>query len=117
MLFIETPIFTRQAADILRDDDLQTLQSVLLDHPTAGVSLGGGLFKIRWGVAGRGKRGGIRVIYLYRRGDVVILAYLFPKNVQDDLTPSQLKQLRDVLADEPSPPNELPIMVTMIGQR
>ena len=65
MLLIETPTFTRQITGLLSDDEYSEFQSQLVANPKAGdvIPGSGGLRKIRWFRAGRGKRGGIRVIY------------------------------------------------------
>ena len=64
MLFIETSTFTRQLPRHL-DDDYAALQAFLSVHPEAGdvIRGTGGVRKIRWAMAGRGKRGGSRIIY------------------------------------------------------
>jgi hypothetical protein len=65
MVIIETSIFTRQVQVLLDDDDYRSLQMTLVLRPEAGglIPGGGGLRKIRWGAKGRGKRGGVRLIY------------------------------------------------------
>lgn len=65
MVFIETSIFTKLVYDYLTDEEYLGLQSFLVGNPDAGpvVPGSGGVRKLRWAVAGRGKRGGIRVIY------------------------------------------------------
>ena len=67
MIFIETPIFTADVQALLSDEEYARLQDYLVGHPDAGdVIVGtGGLRKIRWTSAGRGKRGGSRVIYFH----------------------------------------------------
>jgi hypothetical protein len=67
MQFIETSIFTRQVVALLTDDEYRELQITLSVHPKSGViiSQSGGLRKIRWSRAGRGKRGGVRAIYYW----------------------------------------------------
>ena len=64
MLFIETSKFTELVKDHLSDDEYVALQWMLLEQPDAGpiVPGSGGVRKVRWGLRGRGKRGGIRVI-------------------------------------------------------
>jgi len=61
----------------------------------------GGLRKLRWSLDGRGKRGGARLIYYWftAQGSLLLL-FIYPKNVQDDLTPDQIRQLRKVVMEE-----------------
>ena len=55
----------------------------------------GGLRKIRWALRGRGKRGGIRVIYYWHAAEATFyMLFTYPKTVQDDLTTEQLRALR-----------------------
>ncbi len=67
MVFIETPIFTVGVKSLLSDEDYAALQLHLVSQPDAGdvIAGTGGLRKVRWTTAGRGKRGGTRVIYYY----------------------------------------------------
>ena len=66
--FVETKLFTRLVQEYLSDDDYAKLYQALLADPEAGAIIpgSGGVRKLRWGIAGRGKRGGIRVIYFLR---------------------------------------------------
>ena len=61
--FIELPVFTRYAADYFDDAELADLQRYLVREPKAGdvVPGSGGVRKLRWGRAGMGKRGGLRI--------------------------------------------------------
>jgi hypothetical protein len=65
MVIIETSIFTNKITTILNDEEYRGLQHVLLAIPGAGdlIQGSGGIRKIRWGASGRGKRGGVRIIY------------------------------------------------------
>ena len=65
LTFIETRLFTKLVPQYLSDDEYAALQQALVADPTAGdlIRGSGGVRKLRWSVAGRGKRGGIRVIY------------------------------------------------------
>ena len=67
MQIIETSAFTRRVAGLLTDDEYRALQSALVVNPEAGaVIVGtGGARKVRWAREGRGKSGGVRVIYYY----------------------------------------------------
>ena len=71
--------------------------------PTSGALIRGtgGLRKIRWQGSGRGKRGGVRVIYYWATNDDVILMLLmYPKSEKDDLTPEQRKVLAAIVQEE-----------------
>jgi len=103
MQFIETSVFTRQVITLLTDDEYRQLQIALASRPTAGVIIqrSGGLRKIRWSMGERGKRGGVRVIYYWVVAqDQILMLFIYPKNDQDDLTPRQLKILREIVEKE-----------------
>lgn len=103
MVIIETPIFTKQILSTLSDDEYRLLQQALLERPGAGKVIpgSGGLRKLRWAAEGRGKRGGVRMIYYWFTAQgTILLLFIYPKNVQDNLTPDQLKQLRKVVEEE-----------------
>jgi len=96
MIFVETPVFTRQITALADDETYSELQQELVRDPEAGdiIKGAGGIRKIRIAAKGHGKRGGARVIYYYfvsesRLG--MLLAY--PKNERDDLTAAQKKTL------------------------
>jgi len=96
--FVETKLFTRLVQEYLSDDEYLKLQQALLADPEAGAVIpgSGGVRKLRWGVAGRGKRGGIRVIYFLRsrQGQIWMLT-LYAKNVTENISASVLKQIKD----------------------
>ncbi|MBK6337322.1 MAG: type II toxin-antitoxin system RelE/ParE family toxin [Betaproteobacteria bacterium] len=100
--FVETKLFTRLVQEYLSDEAYSALQQALLADPEAGAVIpgSGGVRKLRWGVAGRGKRGGIRVIYFLRtrQGQVWMLT-LYPKNVAENIPAHILKQIRDEIDD------------------
>jgi mRNA-degrading endonuclease RelE of RelBE toxin-antitoxin system len=100
MIFVETPVFTRRIADYLDDDEYGRLQSFLGLHPHTGkiIQGSGGIRKLRWAGSGRGKRGGLRVIYYWWVSkDRISMLMVYPKSERDDLTAEQLKQLRNQL--------------------
>jgi mRNA-degrading endonuclease RelE of RelBE toxin-antitoxin system len=67
MIIIETTVFTKLIGQLMDDDRYRELQALLIDNPEIGDLVQGssGLRKIRWKLAGRGKRGGVRVIYCW----------------------------------------------------
>jgi len=95
--------FTRRLTSLLSEEEYRQLQLALLETPTLGkvIQDTGGLRKVRWGVAGRGKRGGVRVIYYWARarGEILML-FIYGKDEQDDLTADQRKQLKKALEAE-----------------
>jgi hypothetical protein len=61
---------------------------------------GGGLRKVRFGVGGRGKRGGVRIIYYFHDRSVpVFLLTVFAKNERDDLSRGELNRLASVVKE------------------
>ena len=103
MQFIETSVFTRQVTSLLSDDEYSQLQGALSIHPDMGAIIphSGGLRKVRWSMIGRGKRGGVRAIYYWVVAeDQILMLFMYPKNEKDDLTPKQLKVLREIVEKE-----------------
>ena len=96
--FIETKLFTRLVEQYLTDEEYSLLQQELIENPEVGSVIpgAGGVRKMRWALAGRGKRGGLRVIYFLRtrQGQVWMLT-LYPKNVADNISAHVLKQIKD----------------------
>ena len=102
MLFIETPIFTKLVIDLISDDEYRKLQLALVLRPEAGklISGSGGLRKIRCKSGGRGKRGGLRVIYFWDVPmDIIFMLLIYKKSKQKDLNPNQLKILRNLVKE------------------
>ena len=103
MVVIETSVFTRRIQELLSDAEYALFQAALVANPELGDVIPGtnGLRKVRWGIRGRGKRGGIRVIYhwLQKRHELFLLL-AYAKNEQDDLTPQQKKILCKLVEQE-----------------
>lgn len=100
MVFIESPLFSRQVAEHLDEEEYATLQWALALHPEAGAVVpgSGGVRKLRWAPSGRGKRGGLRVVYYWRdtAGEVWLLT-LYDKREEENLPAHVLKALREEL--------------------
>lgn len=97
-VFVETKLFTRLVSEYLTDSEYAGLQRFLLDHPEAGdlIRGSGGVRKLRWGVGGRGKRGGLRIIYFLRtHQDEIWLLTLYAKNVAASLSANVLRQIKE----------------------
>jgi mRNA-degrading endonuclease RelE of RelBE toxin-antitoxin system len=103
--FVELPPFQRIQQDYLDDDAYRALQDELMDNPEAGdvIKGTGGLRKLRQPDArrGKGKRGGLRVIYYWwLGGDQFWLFTVYDKDDADDLTPDQRQMLKHLLKNE-----------------
>jgi hypothetical protein len=97
MEFIETSVFTRQVTSLMSDDEYRELQNVLLDNPELGdiIKGGGGIRKLRFGLQGRGKSGGVRTIYFWKKAaDQIFMLVIYPKSVKDNLTLAETEILR-----------------------
>ena len=100
MVIIETPIFTKLITNMMSDDEYKELQEALVIRPDQGALIknSGGLRKIRWSLDGRGKSGGVRIIYYWMTEDEQLyMMYIFPKNSQENLTDVQTKALRQIV--------------------
>ncbi len=100
MLFIETALFTKLLPQYLTEDEYRQLQDFILGHPESGdiIKGWGGVRKLRWGAKGKGKRGGVRIIYYWQRPDShIYLITLYAKNEVNDLTPGEIASLKNLV--------------------
>jgi len=100
--FVETPTFSRLIGKLMDDDEYAKLQLALALRPDWGKVIlgGGGLRKLRWAGSGRGKRGGLRIIYYWQTADDLIwLLVAYPKSERDDLSHDEIKQLRRLVEE------------------
>ena len=101
--FIEAPIFTKIVGRYLSDDDYANLQNYLNNYPTAGnvIRGSGGVRKLRWSSPGRGKRGGMRIIYYLKakEGHIWMLT-LYAKNVKETIPAQILKRIKEAIENE-----------------
>ena len=100
LTFVETKLFTQLVQQYLSDDEYAALQAAIVVNPEAGdvIRGSGGVRKLRWGLAGRGKRGGVRVIYYLRlrQGHVWMLT-LYAKNEAETIPASVLRKIKEKL--------------------
>jgi mRNA-degrading endonuclease RelE of RelBE toxin-antitoxin system len=83
MTVVETPFFLRKAADLLADEEREELVGFVGANPEIGnvVPESGGVRKFRWAAKGKGKSGGIRVIYhFHNEGFPIFLLTVYAKN-------------------------------------
>ena len=104
-VFVELPAFERHRAEYLDDDAFRRLQSLLMLHPEAGDTIPGtgGLRKLWFADErrGKGKRGGLRVIYYWwDAGSQFWLFTVYDKDEMSDLTTPQRKVLKEMIKKE-----------------
>jgi hypothetical protein len=100
--FIETKLFSRLLSEYLTDDEYALLQSALADAPDRGAVVrgSGGVRKLRWAQRGRGKRGGIRVIYYAKTRDGVIwMLTIYAKNEEESIPAHVLRKIKEEIDD------------------
>ncbi len=104
MVLVETSVFTRLIRELLSDEMYRRLQAHLVINPEAGdvIPGGAGLRKLRWREEGKGKRGGLRVIYYRIDSGRLYLLYVYKKSDQPNLTKAQIRDLRHVIAEDES---------------
>ena len=101
--FIETRLFTRLVYDYLDEAEYSEFQRYLSSSPDAGdvVAGTGGVRKIRWAVKGRGKRGGVRVVYVARVArDTIWLLTIYAKNEVENIPFGVLRKIREELEND-----------------
>ncbi len=95
---VETPTFSRLSKDYWTDTERNNFVSFIAANPEAGdvVPGSGGVRKVRWSYGGRGKRGGVRVIYYSQLADGEIwLLLIYGKSVRDNIQAHVLRQIRE----------------------
>lgn len=92
----ETEPFQRKVAKLLSREEREDLIAYLAEHPSSGVLIEGtgGVRKLRWGRSGRGKSGGVRVIY-YFHSEIMPLYLLavFGKNEKANISREEKRAL------------------------
>jgi hypothetical protein len=103
--FRETLVFTREITSLLSEEEYAGLQGVLVLKPDLGKVVPGtsGLRKLRWTQEsrGKGKRGGVRIIYYwYASGELIYMLVAYSKGERDDLTTAQKRALSQHVMEE-----------------
>jgi mRNA-degrading endonuclease RelE of RelBE toxin-antitoxin system len=102
VVFIETSLFSRLLDEYLSDEEYGAFQASLMLRPEAGpiIKNSGGVRKIRWSLKGKGKSGGIRVIYYWAGSDdQIFLLTLYAKGEKEDLDAADLRKIVKLLAE------------------
>src|SRR5580658_3332603 len=101
MTVVETPGFVRDASAALTDEERTDMIFFLAANPEAGdimAETGGGR-KLRWRAQGRGKRGGVRVIYYFHNESLpLFLLSVYPKNRKDNLSPTEVRAMKQIVS-------------------
>ena len=98
--FIETKLFSRLLGEYLTEDEYADLQVALVQKPDQGALVpgSGGVRKLRWSQPGRGKRGGVRVIYYAKMHDGVIwMLTIYAKNEEQSIPAHVLRKIKEEL--------------------
>ncbi len=96
---VETPSYLAAAKGLLSEAERKAVVDTIAADPECGITLGGGIRKVRIGIDGRGKRGGGRVVYIYAGQDVpVFLLTVFAKNEAANLSRSEQAALSEAAA-------------------
>ena len=100
MEFIETTGFSKLREDYLNDTQFNLLQLYLINYPDAGdvIRGSGGVRKLRFGLPGHGKRGGLRVIYYWMSKDEqTLFLTAYRKTEAGDLSTKAIKEMRGLV--------------------
>ncbi|MBI3706333.1 MAG: type II toxin-antitoxin system RelE/ParE family toxin [Proteobacteria bacterium] len=95
-----TSVFSWRAARLLNEAEQTALIDFVAKNPEAGDVVGGtgGVRKVRWAMAGQGKRGGARALHLYlRHRDTVWLLDIYSKREKADLSPADIEEIHDLV--------------------
>lgn len=95
-----TSVYEKRVWKILRAEERNAMEFHVADSPAIHpvVAGKGGVRKARWGRQGKGKRGGVRVIYFYRSTpDVVYFLDIYSKSAKENLTPADKDQLKELV--------------------
>lgn len=93
---VELPEFIRRAQALLKEDEKLSIINYLAAHPQAGEIMRGtgGIRKLRWSALGKGKSGGVRIIYYYHNVTIPLFVLtVFGKGEKANLTKAERNEL------------------------
>lgn len=102
MEFVETTLFTKKLPTYLSDDEYRDFQNYLHRQPEAGdiIKGSGGVRKVRWKAQGKGKSGGVRIIYYLECTEArFLMLTVYAKNELKDLTQVEIKLLKKIVEE------------------
>ena len=102
MVFVETSLFSKLLSGHLNDEEYRMFQKHLVEQPEAGdiIRGSGGVRKVRWGAGGKGKSGGVRVIYYWAKpAEQTFLLTIYAKGEKENLSSSDLKKVVKLLEE------------------
>lgn len=102
MVFVETSLFSKLLGAYLSDEEYRQLQNYLIERPDVGAVIknSSGVRKVRWRAGGKGKSGGIRVIYYWAKADEqTFFLTLYGKGEKEDLSATDLKRVVKLLEE------------------
>ena len=100
--FVETHEFTKKIVTLLTDEQLGKLQILLCDNPEFGklIKGSGGIRKIRWAAKGRGKSGGVRILYYWAASrEKILFLDVYAKNEKESLSEIEIRLLRKIVTE------------------
>lgn len=99
--FVHLPSYRRSTEGVIDDEAQREIEATLIERPDAGAAMAGtgGVRKLRIPLAGRGKRGGARLIYYYRaaKGRVYLIV-VYVKGRKENLTPAERAVMKRLTA-------------------
>jgi len=96
---VELPEFLKQCEKVLSESERLSIINYLAKHPAAGkiMQRTGGIRKLRWAARGKGKSGGVRVIYYYHNKSIpLFLLTLFGKGEKPNLSKAECNELNKI---------------------
>jgi hypothetical protein len=98
--FIETTGFSKLRENYFNDSQFNLLQLYLINFPDAGdvIRGSGGVRKLRWGLPGQGKRGGLRVVYYWiSKDEQILFLTVYRKTEAADLSQEAIREMRKLV--------------------